>query len=166
MTLTANDSYFEDFTVGDKFKHRRGRTIEAADNSFFTNTTMNTASPHFDKFEMEGYMGGRFPERLVNGGFTISLVMGLTNFDVAENAIQDIGYTNIRVLNSAFPGDTIYARSEILAVEESADREDAGLIRYRFEGYNQKDEPLITGERTILVKKRSHWDPMLGYEAV
>ena len=34
--------YFEDFTVGDVYEHRPGRTISEADNTWFTLLTMNS----------------------------------------------------------------------------------------------------------------------------
>jgi len=156
-TLTGKHNFFEDFNVGDKMPHRRGRTVDASENTYFTLTTLNTASPHFNKHEMETYMDGKFPERLVNGGFTICVVVGLTTQDIAENAINDLSYTKIRMLATVHPGDTLYANSEILEIRDLEDRKDAGLLRYRFEGTNQRDEPVVRGERTILLKKRSFY---------
>ena len=40
--------YYEDFTVGDIYEHRPGRTISEADNTWFTLLTMNTHPIHFD----------------------------------------------------------------------------------------------------------------------
>ena len=154
LELTGNENYFENFIVGDKFEHRRGRTVDATENTYFTLTTLNTASPHFDKHEMETFLDGQFPERLVNGGYTISVVVGLTTQDVAENSITDISYTNIRMLKSVHPGDTLYASSEILELKDSESRTDAGILRYQFLGTNQRNEPVVKGERTILIKKR------------
>ena len=39
---------YEDFEVGDVYEHPLGRTILAADNSWFTLLTMNTNPVHFD----------------------------------------------------------------------------------------------------------------------
>lgn len=40
--------YYEDFTVGDVYEHRPGRTITEYDNTAFTLLTMNTHPLHFD----------------------------------------------------------------------------------------------------------------------
>src|SRR5438105_7288867 len=40
--------YFEDFTLGDVYEHRPGRTISEADNTWFTLLTMNQHPLHFD----------------------------------------------------------------------------------------------------------------------
>ena len=39
--------YFEDFTVGDVYEHRPGRTITQTDNIWFTLLTMKTHPLHF-----------------------------------------------------------------------------------------------------------------------
>jgi itaconyl-CoA hydratase len=161
MSLTGSASYFEDFQVGDVYQHTRGRTVMEMENTLITHMTMNTASTHFNRDLMRTYMDGRFPDRLVNGGFTLSLVVGLTSEDISENSVADVGYANVRMHNPVFPGDTLYAESEILGVEETPLRPDAGLVRYRFRGFNDKGSPVVEGERTILVKKRAYW-PSLG----
>ena len=40
--------YFEDFSIGDHYKHPFGRTITDADNTWFTLLTMNTNQNHFN----------------------------------------------------------------------------------------------------------------------
>ncbi len=40
--------YYEDFAVGDTYKHWPGRTLTAADNTWFTLLTMNQHPIHFD----------------------------------------------------------------------------------------------------------------------
>ena len=40
--------YYEDFAVGDTYKHWPGRTITAVDNTWFTLLTMNQHPVHFD----------------------------------------------------------------------------------------------------------------------
>jgi len=157
MSLTGAESYFEDFTPGDVYEHSRGRTVTEMDNVLITHLTMNTASPHFNLHMMQGFMGGEFPERLVMGGYTIGLVVGLTSEDISENAVADLGYTNIRLKAPVFHGDTLYAESEILRLEESPVRPDCGVVHYRFRGRNQQGVEVVEGERTILVKKRAFW---------
>src|SRR5271170_5317602 len=41
--------YYDDFTVGDVYEHRPGRTISESDNTWFTLPTMNKHPLHFDK---------------------------------------------------------------------------------------------------------------------
>ena len=41
--------YFEDFTLGDTYEHRPGKTVTEADNHLFTLLTLNTHPLHFDR---------------------------------------------------------------------------------------------------------------------
>ena len=47
-TLSWQGRYFEDFTVGDVYRHPLGRAVLAPDNSWLTLLTQNTAALHFD----------------------------------------------------------------------------------------------------------------------
>ena len=46
--------YYEEFTVGDVYEHRPGRTISETDNTWFTLLTMNTHPMHFDAEVCQG----------------------------------------------------------------------------------------------------------------
>ncbi|SEE77197.1 Acyl dehydratase [Rhizobiales bacterium GAS191] len=155
-SLTADDNYFEDYEVGAVYRHARGKTVEPLENVLFTNLVMNTAAGHFDEHVMQSHPAKK---RIVYGGVTIGLVIGLAMQDTGENAVQELGLTGIRLTKSVFHGDTLYALSEVLEKKDS-DREDAGEVFFRHYGVNQKDEQVFQGERRVLIKKRCWWgDP-------
>jgi acyl dehydratase len=60
-----------------------------------------------------------------------------------------------------FIGDTISASSEILAKRESESRPDVGLVTARTIGTNQREQTVISYERTFMVYKRGR-DPRDG----
>jgi itaconyl-CoA hydratase len=151
--LTGRTNYFEDFTLGEVIRHARGKTIEGLENVLITNLVMNTAQAHFneDSMRLSPYGG-----RLSYGGVNFSIAMGLAMQDTGENALAELSMDNIRLLNPVVHGDTIYAYSEVLAAKD-ADREDAGVVTFRHWGVNQDDRVVFEGERTMLIKRRSHW---------
>jgi acyl dehydratase len=155
--LTCADSYFEDFQVGDRYEHVRGRTVDNYDNYFITHTTMNTAQGHFNLDYMKGILGGQFTERLVMGGATASIVIGLTSEDMSENAFLDLAITDLKLKSPVYQGDTLYATSEVLELADSIERPDAGIVRYRFTGRKADGTEVVSGIRTILVKRRAYW---------
>jgi itaconyl-CoA hydratase len=155
MAYTATGSYFEELRVGDTFEHARGRTVTQADNLAATHGTLNTAQAHFDLHYSTSMMDGAFTERLVMGGLTLAIVVGLTSADLSENALGDLALTAVRFPNPVYPGDTLYASSEVLRVADFPDRPDAGLVEYRFTGYKDDGSTVVEGVRTILVKRRS-----------
>ena len=151
--MTARDNYFEDFTVGDVMKHARSKTISVMENVLLTNLVMNTAQGHFNEDQMaKGPMG----QRIVFGGVTAAMVIGLAMQDTGEQALAELGMTGIRFRVSVHHGDTLYAFSEVLETRDS-DRPDAGIVRFAHRGLNQHGKVVFEGERTVLIKRRSHW---------
>ena len=51
--------YLEDFSVGDVYEHRPGRTITESDNTWFTLLTMNQHPLHFDHEYSSNSEGGQ-----------------------------------------------------------------------------------------------------------
>lgn len=151
--LTGNGNYFEDFTPGQVMRHARGKTIEPLENVLITNLTMNTAAGHFDEHAMKS---APFGQRVTFGGVTTALVIGLASQDTSENALAEIGMTGLRLKSPVFHGDTIYAYTEVIALEET-DRLDAGIVTFHHWGVNQKDVVVCECRRRVLVKRRSHW---------
>ncbi len=156
MAITGGGNYFEDLQPGQVFVHARGRTVSELDNYLVTLLTLNTAQAHFNREYMARMMEGAFPERLVMGAVTMSICIGLSSEDLSENAIADLEYTAVSFPAPVFHGDTIHAETEVLEVRE-ADRPDAGIVRCRVTGRKQDGSTVFVGERTFLVKRRSHW---------
>lgn len=151
--LTERDNYFEDFTVGEVMKHVRSKTLEPLEQVLITNMVMNTASGHFDEEVMKSHPMGR---RLSFGGVNIAMFVGLASQDTAENAIAELGMDKIRLQGPVFHGDTLTAYTEVLEVSP-AEREDAGVVRFKHYGTKQDGSIVFEGERTVLMKRRSHW---------
>jgi acyl dehydratase len=143
-------SYFEDFTVGDKYRHSRGTTVGEVENQLLTKLVMNTAHAHFNEHAMKG---GPFGQRLVFGLVTGSIVIGLATQDTAEHAIAEIGLDKMRFTAPVFHGDTLYAYTEVLE-KRDADRDDAGIVRFKHWGVKDDGTVVFEGERTVLVKRR------------
>jgi itaconyl-CoA hydratase len=148
--LTGSDNYFEDFTVGDVLEHARGKTVTEMDGVLITNLVMNTAQGHFNSHRMQG-------RPIVFGGVTASMCIGLAMQDTGEQVLQELGLNKIRFEKSVYHGNTLYAFSEVLA-KDDADREDAGVVTFRHWGVNEDGVKVFQGERTVLMKRRSHWD--------
>lgn len=151
--LTAKANYFEDFAVGDVYEHARGRTVTETDNVMITLLVMNTAQGHFNEDRMAQ---SPFKHRINFGGITASFIIGLAAEDTAEQALQELGLNKIRFSNPVYHGDTLYAYSEVLD-KQDGDRPDAGVVTFRHVGINQNKTVVFTGERRVLIKRRSHW---------
>jgi acyl dehydratase len=100
--------------------------------------------------------GTQFGQRLVFGLVTGSICIGLATQDTAENALAELELTGIRFTAPVFHGDTLYAFTEVIEKRDS-DREDAGVVRFKHWGTKQDGKIVFEGERTVLIKRRSHW---------
>ncbi len=144
--------FYEDFDVGDVYRSRLGRTITETDNTWFTNLTLNTNQVHFNVPYAERTRFGRI---LVNSTFTLALVAGLTVPDTSENAVANLGWTDIRLPAPVFVGDTLWAESEILELRPSETRPTVGIVSMRSRGVNQRAEVVIEYLRTFMILRRS-----------
>lgn len=143
--------FFEDFEIGDIYKHGLGRTIIQADNIWFTLLTQNTARLHFDAHYAEQTEFGR---PLVNSAFTLALVTGQSVNDVSYNVMANLGWDDVRLPHPLFEGDTVYSSSEVLSLRESKSKPDVGIVTVHTTGTNQDGTVVITFDRTVMVYRR------------
>ena len=143
--------YFEDFTAGDTYKHWPGRTLTAADNTWFTLLTMNQHPIHFDE---EYARKTEFGKPLVNSTLTLAIVVGMSVQDVSQNAIANLGWTDIAMPAPVFNGDTLYAESTVLEKRESKSRPGQGIVTVATRGWKQDGTTVMTFKRSILIPRR------------
>jgi acyl dehydratase len=162
--LTGSNNYFEDFSVGDVYKHARGKTVEGLENVLITNLVLNTAQAHFNE-----HLAESLPQkhRITFGGVTASIVIGLAMQDTGENALEEVGLDKVRFRVPVLHGDTLYAYSEVVAKDPADTRghRDAGLIHFRHWGVNQRGETVFEGERKVIIKKRAFSTAGLAIES-
>ncbi len=147
---------YEDFEVGDIYEHPLGRTVLAADNTWFTLLSMNTNPIHFDHAFAAKTPFGR---TLVDSTFTLAVVTGQSVIDLSQNVMANLGWDEVRLPNPVFDGDTIYSRSEVLSKRESKSRPNVGIVSVKSTGFNQDGKIIITFKRTFMVYKRGHVPP-------
>jgi acyl dehydratase len=145
--------YFEEFTVGDVYEHRPGRTLSEADNTWFTLLTMNQHPLHFDA----AYGAAtEFKRPLINSCLTLSIVTGMSVADVSQKTVANLGWDKIRLTAPVFAGDTIYAESEVLSKRASGSRPHHGIVTVRTTGKKADGTVFMTFERSVLIPMRGH----------
>jgi itaconyl-CoA hydratase len=150
---TPTGRYYEDFVVGDIYEHRPGRTITESDNINFSLMTMNQHPMHCDaNFAAKS----EFKRPLVNSALTLAVVVGMTVNDVSLKAIANLGWKNIHLTGPVFPGDTLYAESEVLEKRESKSRPTQGIVTVETRAFKQDGKAVMNFLRTALLPKRGH----------
>lgn len=142
---------YEDFAVGDTYKHWPGRTITAADNTWFTLLTMNQHPIHFDE---EYAKTTEFGKPLVNSTLTLAIVVGMSVRDVSQNAVANLGWTDIAMPAPVFNGNTLYAESTVLEKRESKSRPRQGIVTVATRAWKQDGTTVMTFKRSVLVPRR------------
>ena len=147
----AFGSWYEDYQVGDVYKHWPGRTVNEYDDTLFSMITMNHAPLHIDAHYMES---SQFGQRLVNGLFVISLIVGMTVREISGKAIANLEYESVKHLGPTFHGDTLYAETEILEKRESKSKSDRGILYVETRGWNQDNKVILTLRRRVMIPKK------------
>ena len=139
--------YFEDFSVGNVYKHWPGKTITESDNHLFSLITMNTSPLHIDENYMLNHKYGKI---LVCGPLVMSLIVGMSVSDTSGKAVANLEYESVKHLDPVFIGDTIYSQSEILDCTRTSDKKH-GIVYMETVGINQHDEKILSLRRRFLV---------------
>ncbi|CAG0935344.1 itaconyl-CoA hydratase [Thermoflexales bacterium] len=144
--------YFEDLEVGQRIQHHLARTVTEMDNVLFCALTLNTQPLHIDE---EFAAKTPFGQRIVNGLYTLGLVVGLSVSDLTEGTIvANLGYAKVVHPQPVFHGDTLHAETEVLEKRESASKPDRGIVRLRQIGRKQDGTIVVELERTVMFLKR------------
>jgi acyl dehydratase len=144
--------YYEDLEIGQRIRHSQGRTVTEMDNVLFCALTMNTQPLHINEDFASQTPFGR---RIVNGIYTLGLVVGLAVPDLTEGTIlANLGYEKVTHPNPVFHGDTIYVESEVLEKRPSRSRPEVGLVRLKHTGRKPDGTVVIEVERTAMFLKK------------
>lgn len=143
--------FLEDFQVGDVYRHAHGRTISETDNTWFTLLTNNTHQIHINA---DYAASTEFGRPLVVSTLTLAIVTGLSVPDVSQNAVANLGWSEVVLKAPVFAGDTLYAESEVLDVRPSRSRPGQGIVRVHTRGLNQRGETVMEFDRSVLVYSR------------
>jgi len=143
--------YFEQFTVGQLFRHEIRRTVTDMDNILFSSLTYNPAAIHIDH---DYASRTAFGKPLMNSIFTLGLVIGLSVQDTTlGTTIGNLGMSDTTFPKPVFAGDTIRSETKVLAVRASTSRPTQGIVTFEHIGLNQRDEIVCRTVRGALMMR-------------
>lgn len=144
--------YFEDFEVGQTFQHAWSRTVTEMDNMLFSCLTLNVQPLHIDA---EFASKTEFGKPVVNSLFTLGLLVGITvNDTTLGTTVANLGLREVTFPKPVFQGDTIRARTIVVAVRPSGSRPRAGLVEFEHIATRQTDEIVCRCTRTAMMHRR------------
>ena len=141
--------YFEDFTLGDRFKSP-SRTLTDAHFLFFAGMTGDNHPIHYDD---EYGKKTRYGRRLAHGLLLASLtaVGASTLGPLVEESIVAFVEQTTRFRAPVFISDTIYPEHEVVGLER---KRSSGLLTLRVALRNQRGEMVLEGEHRYLIAYR------------
>jgi acyl dehydratase len=143
--------YFEDFSVGDVVL--AGSLSVSQDDILAYATRYDAQDFHTDPEAAKATFVGTL---IASGWHSCSLLMRL----IAETFILDSagmgspGIDEVKWLRPVLPGDTLSARRTVLESKASRSRPQMGLVRFRFELLNQREEPVLEQTNWIMFARK------------
>jgi acyl dehydratase len=145
--------HFDEWKVGEKIEHEIRRTVTETDNLLFSTMTHNPQPLHIDA---EFAKQSEFGQILVNGTFTFALMVGLSVTETTLGTlVANLGYDKLVMPKPVFIGDTLRATTEIVELKDSKSRPLAGIVTFKHEMHNQRNEIVCQCLRMALVKRKT-----------
>ena len=145
--------YYEEFEVGQVFRHAMRRTLTEADNLFFSALTHNPAALHLDEEYCREHT--EFGTRVINSAFTLGLLVGMSVGDTTlGTTVANLGWDEVRFPAPLFPGDTLRVETEVLELRDSQSRPQNGIVIFEHRGYNQKGDLVARCKRSALMHRK------------
>lgn len=143
-------TYFEDYVVGSSHESY-GRTVTETDIVAHAGQTGDFYPHHMDA---EFCATQPFGQRMAHGTLILSMAVGMLAGEVNEESMS-YGYDRVRFIRPVHIGDTIRARSEIIALRDHAKQPDRfGMAEERVEVANQRGETVLALVKVYVVNRR------------
>ena len=150
MSKINSGNFFEDFNLGDRIIHPLPRTITDGDVSLYIALTGSRYALHAsDTFAKSiGYQ-----KRPLDDLLLFHITFGKSVNEISLNAIANLGYAEVHFRQPCYVGDTIRTESEIIGLKENSNGR-SGNVYVHSQGYNQRDELILTLKRWVMVRKK------------
>ena len=150
MSKGAAGNFFEDFRLGQTFRHASPRTVRQSDMTLYTALT----GSRFAVQQSEPFARAvGYPAPPIDDLLVFHMVFGKSVADISLNAAANLGYADCRFLKPVYAGDTLTASSEIIGLKENSNGR-TGNVYVRTAGHNQRGECVLEYTRWVMVPKR------------
>jgi 2-methylfumaryl-CoA hydratase len=150
MSKAITGNFFEDFRVGQIIRHATPRTITVGDVALYN----GLFGPRFAVQSSDAFARAiGYPRSPVDDLLVFHVVFGKTVPDISLNAIANLGYAACRFLAPVYPGDTLFAESEVIGMKENSSRK-SGIVFVRSSGLRADGGTVVEYVRWVMVRKR------------
>ena len=144
--------YWEDFKAGEV--HQIGQKRVDSDEIIAFAEQFDPQPFHVDEAAAKTSAYGGL---IASGWHTVALVMRMMcdSYMLDSASLGSPGVENLKWLKPVRPGDTIRAQRTTLEVRASASRPEMGLVKTRWEVFNQNGERVMTMEGYGMFRRRN-----------
>jgi acyl dehydratase len=96
-----------------------------------------------------------YEDVVVNHLLAFNVVFGMSVQDLSEAGGAFLGIEDLKFHETVYPGDTLYADSEVLSKRESDSRPHQGIVHWYTKGTRPDGELVLEYERRNLIGKRN-----------
>ncbi len=142
---------FDKFEVGAKYVSQ-ARTVTEADVVTFAGV-----SGDFNPLHTNAEFGKKTPfgERIAHGMLVVSIATGMAQWSgIFEGTTLALMEQVIRYKGAVKFGDTVHLEQEVLKKKETS-KPDRGVVIFASRVLNQRDEVVVDGEWTLLMRRKS-----------
>ncbi len=141
--------YWEDFVPGEVLE--LGRTVPVTQEAILA--FARQFDPQYFHTDPEKAKGSIFGGLVASGWHTAAMVMRLWVDEIVSHTVSmgSPGVEDLRWPAPVRPGDTLTARAVVLETRPSKSRPEMGLVRWRAETYNQRDELVFSMTGTSFI---------------
>jgi acyl dehydratase len=152
MIVKEPKYYWEDFKVGEV--HQIGEKRVDMDEMIAFAKQFDPQPFHVDETAAKVSMYGGL---IASGWHTVALVMRMMcdSYMLDSASLGSPGVENLKWLKPVRPGDTIRAQRTTLEVRASASRPEMGLVKTRWDVFNQNGEQVMAMEGYGLFRRRN-----------
>lgn len=148
-SVELRDRWFDDFTEGERFEV--GPHLMTEERIVAFATEFDPQRFHTDPVAAADTMYGGL---IASGWHTGSVLMKLLSTTLGESSLGSSGGEKLRWLAPVRPGDELRLRVTVESVRPSSSKPDRGVLVYRNELFNQRDEPVMTFTSTMFMLRR------------
>ncbi len=153
---------FEDFAVGQKFRHRPGLNVTQQENTEEALDTKNAAQLHYDANYAEKT---EWRQNLVVSTLTLQRVVGMASKTYMRRR-SILGFDDISMTYPVFGGDTLYSESEVLEKEEIPENPKLGKLLVLLRGVKPDGMEVARVATRLLVYRKGFYPEDQGIDSV
>jgi len=147
--MNPGGNFFENFRVGDIFRHATPRTLTDGDAALYIGLTgsrlpLHCSSPFAQSL---GYRGHTIDDLLA-----FNVAFGKTVPDISLNAVANLGYAEARFTGPVYAGDTLSVESTVIGLKQNSSGGN-GVVWVRSRAFNQSASEVMSWVRWVMVAK-------------